>query len=285
MLGCAAGAEELLRNPGFEQTEGIQPAHWQVFVMPSMEGADGRLDVRTAREGQHSARLHNPEVYATEPANNWSQNIIADLAGKNLRVRGAIKTDEATEAAIWLQCCRRRPWAILKSVTSSTDTPLYGTRDWTPVEMRVSVPAGTDYIVFRCVLLGRGTAWFDALSVDDEPEAPNEDEAKTPEKPAQAPVTPSPISDEVMKGLLESQRAMVETNRTLRGANDTMLAQIQGLQEELREVRKRLLLLQADAERASIVSESAPSSSASPSKTRTEPPPPLVPRGTRWEDR
>lgn len=122
----SAAADNLLANPGFEELKGAGPARWQCFVMPQ-EGARGWLDANTAHEGAHAVALHIPKPYAVEPANNWSQNVMADLRGRTLRVRGHIRTENATEAAIGLQCFRGTPFAILTAVTTSAASPMYGT--------------------------------------------------------------------------------------------------------------------------------------------------------------
>ncbi|HOE65481.1 MAG TPA: hypothetical protein PLO62_03055 [Candidatus Hydrogenedentes bacterium] len=161
-----AMAEEMVANPGFEDIIGDMPARWHIFVQP-MEGAHGALDAKVAHEGRCSIRLHNPRRYEKEPANNWSQNIMRGLGGRVLVVKGFIRTQTATEASIWLQCCKKKPWTVLSLSSTDDATPIYGTRDWAPVEMRVETPANTECLVVRCVLKGQGTAWFDDISVED----------------------------------------------------------------------------------------------------------------------
>jgi hypothetical protein len=240
MAAYAAAAEELLRNPGLEELDGRNPAHWDVFVMPTMDGAEGRLDAAVTRQGLRSLRLHNPEPYDQEPANNWSQNIIADLAETELRVRAHIRTDEATEAAVWLQCCSRRPWRILQTTTSSVETPIYGSREWTPVDMRVSVPEGTDFVVLRCVLLGRGTAWFNSLSVEGTPAQATQREPESGASDARAPGTTAVTDAELIKNLMETQQALLETSQALRAANDALLKQIEKLRDDLDAMRREI---------------------------------------------
>ena len=146
LFAVSASAGELLANPGFEKVDGDTPARWHVFVKP-MAGAYGRLDDRKPFEGRLCAKLHVPEAYENEPYNNWSQNVLADLGGKQLALDARIRTDDATEAAIWVQCYRKKPFALLHLATTSTDSPMYGPRDWTPVHMGIHVPAGTDLVV------------------------------------------------------------------------------------------------------------------------------------------
>jgi hypothetical protein len=112
-----------------------------------------------------SVFLHTPTPYDRDPVNNWSQNIIAEIAGQTLHLSGYIKVQEAKEGALWVQCWRRQPWGVLKAITTSTDAPIYGTKEWEQVEITLEVPQGTDFITVRCVLLGTGAAWFDDISI------------------------------------------------------------------------------------------------------------------------
>lgn len=152
----------IIANPGFEEIVIDKPENWDLFVMPQ-EGTYGRIDHEHVYDGKCSVVLHNSRIYVEEPANNWSQNIIADLAKTKLRVTGFLKTHDATEAALWIQCWSKR--RLLHASTTSTDSPVYGTKDWTEIEMDITAPPGTQFITLRCVLLGRGTAWFDDVSI------------------------------------------------------------------------------------------------------------------------
>ncbi|MBN2308273.1 MAG: hypothetical protein JXR94_04845 [Candidatus Hydrogenedentes bacterium] len=265
-----APAENLLVNGGFEKLDGDIPERWSVFVAPK-DGAEGRID-DIALDGRHSVLLHNPEPYEKEPANNWSQNIIEDLAGKTLYVSANIRTRDCTEAAVWLQCFRKHPWGVLRFATTSTDAPMYGTRDWTGVDMKVEVPEGTDFVVIRCVLKGRGTAWFDSLAVDDEargPDAAGDEAAAADDRAEQALASLREDRDEdaVRRALLDAHKAMVDTNQALRDMNEALARQVEALQAELHELR-----LQIAGAGAAVPSEPKPAPQA----------PPLVPHGVDW---
>ncbi|MBI5092179.1 MAG: hypothetical protein HZB26_06990 [Candidatus Hydrogenedentes bacterium] len=253
-LSGAAAAENLLANPGFEELKASQPAHWSVFVMPQT-GSWGRLDRDTVLAGKYSVSLHIATPYVVEPANNWSQNIVADLRKASLVVRGAIKTDEATEAAIWLQCFRKTPLATLAVVSTSDTTLIHGTHDWAAVEARLTVPEGTDFIVCRCVLKGSGTAWFDDLSVEklpadakradaqDAAPIPNPNPVPVPKQTTPAPSSVTTPSQTETKGAggEETRRAfkeLLDANAELRRSNKDMQEQIKQLREELRDLRR-----------------------------------------------
>lgn len=280
---CPCGkADNLLANPGFEETAGVEPVRWKAFVMP-MEGAEARLCGEAPFEGRFAAMLHNPQPYSKEPANNWSQNIIADLAGKELRVRGYIKTIEATEAAIWLQCCTMRPFQVLHFATSSTDTPRYGTSDWAPVEFRVKAPDGAEFVILRCVLKGRGTAWFDSLSVEVEqdtlPRAAGPEDIEEPAASVPAassvipPVEPAPV--------VPSERVASRPEETGKQALQDLIDSNRTLQEEIEALRAQIRMLQALLPTAASAWGAEPVGDSSMIERRA---PSLVPHGVDWRE-
>ncbi len=232
LCACASTAEadNLLANPGFtEIDERGLPKRWELFVMP-MEGAIGRLDTSTLGE-PYAAMLHNPEAYPEEPANNWSQSVIADLAGKELLVAGDIRCEDATEAAIWLQCWAKNRLRVLAAATTSTDSPVYGTKGWTHVEMKITVPENTDFIILRCVLKGRGTAWFDDVRVEDSPiTAETGDGKATPETEAQQ-------TAEDKEPILKTGEDVGKALAALRETNEALVARIKALQDRLDALR------------------------------------------------
>jgi len=257
VLSLPVAAENLLANPGFERLERGMPTGWHLFVAP-MDGAEGSIDAENVLGGRYAVRLHNPKPYDTEPANNWSQNILEDLGGQKLVVSGSIKTREATEAAILIQCFRKDPWGVLLFETTSTDSPVYGTTDWTRVEMQIEVPRGTDFLVLRCVLKGRGTAWFDSVDVEDAQSADKSSDLRQPE---------TMDTTDARDRLAETLEAAVEANKQLRETNKQLAEQIQALQEDFRQLR------------ADIVKATESELGTAPKPV----PPPLMPQGYDWE--
>jgi hypothetical protein len=304
---CAGDAgSNLLANPGFEEISGEKPARWELFVAP-LEGASGRLD-NAAFAGRYSVMLHTPTPYAKDPANNWSQNVIGEFGGKAMHVGGYVKTTEATEAAIWLQCWRKKPWGVTASISTSANAPMYGNRDWEYVEATLDVPGDTDFLTVRCVLKGTGTAWFDDIELDskdsekkaEKPAKPSVEQKPTPTPPpprAKAPEaepeespfpltkmappgqespksTYAPASDLARMDLLEAEV------KQLRTANDTLaetLKQVRQANAELLEqtamLRSEVSSLQPQAERENTPAPGAPKMGQAP---------PLVPHGVDW---
>lgn len=293
---CAAAqspaeAPNLLANPGFEDLRGELPAHWRPFVEPK-PGAGADLDHATGRDsGRISARLHVPDPYEKEPANNWSQSVIADLAGKRLRVSGWIRTEGATEATIWAQCCSKAPLTVLQFVSTSDDHPRYGDTDWTHVQADFDVPQGTGFVVVRAVLLGVGTAWFDDLSLAEVAGAPSAPES--PKVPIAAPAndataspapTPSPAGPAAnlrIPPLGEGEVVLdTEMSRMLLDVYEQLLYTLQGLREEQSAMDLRLKAIE---ERLDAIDRRAGERRVeTPRPVRpVQPVPPLVPRRTR----
>ncbi len=223
-LPCLA-QNNLVANGTFE-TGGDSPDHWELFVMPPTypddPQAEGRLD-STAVSGARSALLRNPQPYKKEPYNNWSQQLTGPLAGKKLTVKGQIRTENATSASIWLQCWRKNPLGLVHVAETQAVTE---TKDWTPVEVTFTVPESTDFAILRCVLRGKGTAWFDDVEVLDESPQP------APKEVAEKP--------NVAEEMVKATERMSETVRELRESNDKLRGEIGRLQEEVRTLREQM---------------------------------------------
>ena len=269
LTALGGSSDNLLVNPGFETLDGDTPEGWNLFVEPQ-EGSEGGVEGGEALQGKYCVRLHNAEAYEREPANNWSQSIIADLGGAELLVAGNVKTTEATEAALWVQCFKKHPCRILYFGSTSTDSPFYGTRGWTSLTLRFAVPEQTDFIMVRCVLKGTGTAWFDELKAEVVGEAPDVSEDDSEQDEAERASDSRELDRQVRESLIEAHRVMIETNRALRETNEALAEQIAALQAELRVLRSE------------IEQRSGPA--AEPLKPmRVLVAPPLVPHGYDWE--
>lgn len=263
-FAACAQTGNLLVNPSFEDlAPDGHPAHWSTFVMPQA-GAFAEADP-LAREGTRAAMLHVPNPYEREPANNWSQVVMADVAGQDLLLTGTIRTEAAGEAALWLQCFAREPTRVVAAATSSATSPIAGTIDWTPVEIRLSAPPDTEFVVVRCVIKGSGSAWFDSLQLAIAAPA-----AEAPELPALEPedppmdAAPSALPPPQEADLLELSRMLNEAIAELESNNSQILERVQRIQKEL------------EATRAQSDPEAAPLESA---EVRH----PLVPHGWRPE--
>ncbi len=279
LISLAGSGGNLLLNPGFEDGTGGQPENWSLFVMPR-PGAEGRLDDLVFCEGKRAAMLRNTEAYPNEPANNWSQNIVKDLAEKTLIVGGLVKTEGAGAADIWLQCWRRKPWGVLHVARTGDASPVSESKDWTPVAMKVVVPKETDFVTLRCVLKGRGAAWFDDLrvldatadeSVDRQVKALSEDLSKGKGE--------SPPKDAVKKDILRETESLTATVRALKETNEGLRKELSQVREELDDLRRGLQETRRDAA-ASSPEKAGPMPESKPGRRV----PPLIPRGYDLEE-
>jgi len=236
LLAAPAPAENLLINSSFERTdsEGM-PRPWSLFIMPK-EGAGGRVDSAAVR-GESSIMLHTTEAYATEPANNWSQVIITDAASKDIRLTGQIRTENATEAALWLQCFSTNPARVIAAKTSSLRTPVQGTNDWTSVELKLKAPRETDFLVVRCVLKGTGTAWFDTIELRLGDEEPLSLEAIEPSE--ESAEFEGWEQGDLGEDLLTLSESIQQSIRELESSNSVLLKEMARIQTELEAYRKR----------------------------------------------
>jgi hypothetical protein len=283
MLSCAyivlvilgKTGENLLLNPSFENVSDGKAADWALFVTAE-PSAEGRVDDKTFCDGRHAAMLRNAEAYANEPDNNWSQNIVKELAGKTLIVGGLIKTEKAGGADIWLQCWRRDPWGVLLVARTSDAFPVSDTEDWTPVAMKVTAPSGTDFVTVRCVLKGAGTAWFDDIRAV-EADTNDSVDSEVEELAKNLPHWKGKSREEVAKGVLRETKSLSEGVQELKKTNEA-------LKKELEEVRKQLEDLHSEIKGAAKL-ESKPEPRvlpAAPGVSRGAPP--LVPHGADWKE-
>ncbi|MBI2434742.1 MAG: hypothetical protein HYV26_17945 [Candidatus Hydrogenedentes bacterium] len=270
----AAGDENLLQNGGFEAEDGGKPAAWDVFVGPQA-GALADVDV-SAHGGKAAAMLFTPEPYETDPINNWSQNVLGVWGGHRLELRGFIKSENAGQALLWLQCWRRQPWGVLHIGTTSEQV-LVGTQDWTEVSTEVDVPVDTDFLTVRCVLKGAGRAWFDDVSLRELPPAPVE--TKPPAAGAQAPGPSGPEQRQAQQelgGLENALGALKSDNQKLSEMLRGLREENKGLSEELQQLREELQRLQENL-------HGNAAGEATESGEEKRPAPALVPHGENPE--
>jgi hypothetical protein len=259
LLVAAGQGGNLLLNPSFEDlTPDGRPAHWSAFVMPQ-SGAFADADP-LALDGSQAAMLHVPNLYDREPANNWSQVVLADVGGKDLILSGEIRTEAAGGAALWLQCFTRNPARVAAAATSAIDRPISGTSEWTTATVRVAAPKDTDFVVVRCVLKGQGSAWFDNLRLEvAQPNLPELPAFEPAEDSLAASASDTPLRE---PDLLQLSKMLSQTIAELETSNSRILERVQRIQAEL------------DRTRASSIEAPAP---LEPAVIRH----PLVPHGSR----
>ncbi|MCC6485953.1 MAG: hypothetical protein IT364_00500, partial [Candidatus Hydrogenedentes bacterium] len=202
---------------------------------------------------------------------------------KTLHVSGVIKSEEATYAAIWVQCFRKQPWTVMLQQSTIDTKPISGTRDWTLVDMDVPVPNETDFVIVRCVLKGTGKAWFDEIQACVKEELPKSD-TPVAEKPValpKGPVMPVPPAQPVVPGIsslsaspsrdeiISAQSALREANEALRQSNQALADQLNAMRQQLQELREQIRGVEAAGKAVDEKHEAI---------TPPAPAPPLVPR-------
>ena len=230
--------ENLLANPSFEdRMPDGRPRGWTYYVMPQ-PGAFADVDPLSFG-GENAIMLHNPEPYADEPANNWSQVVVADVGGKQIEFSGFVRTEAASEAALWLQCFQQAPTRVIAAQTSALNDPLSGTTEWTRLSTGLVAPPSTDFVVVRCVLKGVGSAWFDELRLDIVGEAQVPLEAIEPaEDPIDdAPDVPVEQSALDSDDLLQLSQALQRAIADLAASNSQIASRVRELQEEVQRSR------------------------------------------------
>jgi flagellar motor switch/type III secretory pathway protein FliN len=243
IIMAVMAADNLLQNPSFETDDGNgKPAYWDSYVM-SQEGSYAKPD-DVAAEGAKSVKLHNEREYLKEPFNNWSQIIVTGTAGKTLELKGAIKTDKATRAFVWLQCWKKNPLALIQVAASG---PVAGTADWTRVQAKAVVPKDADFVVVRCVLKGKGTASYDDLSLTEvaaekpaekpKPPEPEKKPEKTAEKPPEKPQSEPKQADDDQPNTLDELKAQI---KLLEEANTDLTKQIGRLKTDMTTLREQM---------------------------------------------
>ena len=302
-LACGvASADNVLSNPDFEVRTADRPARWDLYLMPQ-EGAYARLE-SPGHADSAAAVIHVPLPYPENPVNNWSQNIIGAVGGKTFAIKGYIKTQDVHEAGIWVQCWRKRPLTLLDTATTEREMPVFGTTEWQLVETTFTAPAATEFLTVRCVLRGPGTAWFDALSLSERPEAAGTDPAPEAAGAARSVVPPVPDSVDtpppsrtatLPEGTPQAATApaqdaqtdsalqydlMLETNRSLVMDLDDLRQSNEALLDEVLRLRDEVGTLRAQLESYTLEETPLPAEN-----TPELPVPPLVPAGKEWETR
>lgn len=288
--------ESLLANSGFEHLDlNGEPMYWDHFVLEQTGARASVSDI--AHSGGYSIMLYTPEPYDDEPFNNWSQNVTAKLAGKEVEISAHVKTDSVTEAAIWLQSWRRRPLRLIETATSSSETPIYGTHDWREVRFTATVPDTADVVVLRCVIRGTGSVWFDDVELRLKRGAPDFDvefiegpEERAYTKPKTEPAPPK--EEDEVQSLVDANRALQDALNSMRKSNQSLAKELDDMRSERDKLRADLELLlrtQRDLHRqinaGDLLLPLLQGGTDSTELTRPSPPtPPIVPRGYDWND-
>ncbi len=228
-----------LRNGGFENGTGEGPVTWLSSVAPA-EGASALWDDQVSLNGLRSIQLTTSTQYASEPYNNWSQNIGEPLGGKRVTVRGYVKGHSVQDAVLWLQCFHSGSSIPIAAVASNETQPLQGSFGWTEREVSLYVPQATDLVVLRLALVGTGTVWFDDIVMEVV-----DPEAEKPPVPGKSTTEQTDESEDETNELAVALKSIAEENRKLRDANEQLSRQIDHLADRVQSLQTFLEEMQA----------------------------------------
>ncbi len=153
----------LLKNSGFEEGVGDNPAYWYKAMVPA-EGLNMSWVSDIKHSGSKSVCIFNTHVYNVTVSNNWAQNVYDVPIGKEIELVGWVKMENAENVAIVIQCWGKNN-ELLAFGTTQTTQPLSGTCNWTKCIATVTVPEGTERITVRAALTGTGKVWFDDIKL------------------------------------------------------------------------------------------------------------------------
>ncbi len=219
-------SENLLSNAGFESGTNGQPDIWRYFVAPA-DGAEALWNEVIHRSGKRSAMLHIETPYAEEVYNNWYQHVKVTPVPQQLNLSGYIRSKDVTDAALWLQCWRESSPEVLRFATTSVGHPVNGTVDWTRVETSIVPPPETSFLTVRCIIGGKGSAWFDDLQLVAEKERDTIPPAQTTDDRAKK------VDQDAFKELLEAHKTLLQVNKDLAENTRLLMEEVARLRQEL----------------------------------------------------
>ena len=156
-----------LDNGGFEKLDGKgNPAHWFRAWLPDLAtGLTMEIDKTCAYTGINSAKISCAGLKELV-CNNWAQKIDDLPKGARLHLAGWIKTQDVQkdEVVICVQCWDKDD-QMIGFGTTQKNYVFEGATDWTQVHTEVFVPKDTKTICVRLALSGKGTVWFDDISL------------------------------------------------------------------------------------------------------------------------
>jgi hypothetical protein len=94
------------------------------------------------------------------------QNFLPDtFLGKRIRMRGRLKTRDASSAQFWLRVDKAGKTDPL-AFDNMDDRPVTGTTGWKEYAIVLDVPEAASNIAFGAMLVGSGEIWFDKFQFD-----------------------------------------------------------------------------------------------------------------------
>jgi len=176
VLSIPASADDsanLAPNPGFELTDGQEPAFWAQRT-PTDHQRTLVGDTQVARSGKRSLKIH---YRPSAGLSRWRYGHLHDFA---------MKPGSEGELTVWAKCEAAKGSAQTKLyfmdaaghiLAQPQSSGINGTRDWTPIRLPFEVPEKTAYVMIYLELNGEGMAWFDDVALTGVPTKPSADVA------------------------------------------------------------------------------------------------------------
>jgi hypothetical protein len=159
-----------LDNGGFEKLDSKgNPAYWFRAWLPDLAtNLTMEVDNTSAHTGINSAKISCAGLKELV-CNNWAQKIDDLPKDTRLHLSGWIKTRDVQkdEVVICVQCWDKDD-QMIGFGTTQKNYVFGGTTDWTQVHTAVFVPKDIKTVCVRLSLSGKGTVWFDDISLSPE---------------------------------------------------------------------------------------------------------------------
>jgi len=161
--------KDRLYNGDFEEEEypgASEPSFWRKATLLS-EGGEAKLfwDKEVFFKGKHSIGI---EYYGTGSV--WWQQTVRVTPGMLYRLSDAVKTENLDGFAHTQVAFLDRMGAFFTDVYSLPGTkPREGTADWSEDTLEIRAPKEATAADIRCVVIGKGKAWFDSISFEEMP--------------------------------------------------------------------------------------------------------------------
>ena len=180
--------ENLLLDAGFENITSLASGRWGIAgytttnitaIIYNEELYGFKIENNTLKyhneikyNGSMSAYIQGIDVFNITVISNWNQNINdTNLIpyGKDIELSCWIKTIEAEEAILMIQCWDKEDFSIdnlIASQSSKSYDVINGTNSWEKYSIKlVHVPSNTKVITVRLGLIGTGEIWFDDVEL------------------------------------------------------------------------------------------------------------------------
>lgn len=160
---------QLLENGGFEtrDPQRMLPVGWFQAERPGWSGLKLYRDSKITHSGSGSICIENTNS-KNQDGNNWAQVVLNPPVGKQLTFSGYVlkrSSDPKFNAVFAVQCVNKSMNSLLSQEIIHDNDKILSSKNWTHMNAKIQVPAGTYAVVVRAVAQGNGKAWFDDLSL------------------------------------------------------------------------------------------------------------------------